>query len=364
MPSDAVPAPPAPGPLERVLGLHLAHLRATRAPAADATGALPLPYDTNDLESGRTTALREALEAGHRQALAQHYGASEREASEWLAGLTSRTDELTQFCDLGPGAAHRYHLAEAQAARIQIAAVLVQDLPVLTLGMRQFLHRGKASVKDRMARGLAAPLPGRGSIPDVTGTPCELCALLRSVLLDRGRSARELQWREREWYGRVAAARADAFLERIRRPGPATAEILINAVLLADLSTVESRTGQLTLLADLVNFRSLTLRVVPTRSPLLASQVLLDLDGVLIADPGTDVVAYSTGALGDFDDRSSRALPQSDTLALLRRAAAEPLTDPAWPWRSASATSCGRASHHKASGDHRGEDPDAPVGGA
>ncbi|CAM5278161.1 hypothetical protein BOQ63_001045 (plasmid) [Streptomyces viridifaciens] len=186
MPSDAVPEPRAPGALERVLGLHLDHLRATRPPDADRIDALTLPYDTHDLESGRTTALCEALENGYRQALAQHYGASEREAGEWLAGLTGRTAELTDFIDSGPGAAHRYHLAEAKAARIQIAAVLVQDLPVLTPGMRDFLHQSKASVKDRMARGLAAPPPGRGSIPDVTGAPCERCALLRSVLLDRG----------------------------------------------------------------------------------------------------------------------------------------------------------------------------------
>ncbi|MFJ1936602.1 hypothetical protein ACIOGZ_28570 [Kitasatospora sp. NPDC088160] len=328
MTTDALPAPP--GPLERVLGLHLAHLHATVEPGV--TSQLPLRPDA--LESGRSTALREAVEAGYRPAIARYYGAGRRECDEWLSCIIENAPGRG-FVDSGPGSAHRYQIVEEQAADVLLAATHVLDLPVLTDRTREYLHVRLGSVKHEVKAGRPAPpVPGRGRVPDVAGAPCQLCALVRSALLDRGApmARRKSEWCEREWRGRVATARAEAFLERIGRPGPPTATVLMDAQIIAEMSAVEEHTGQLAHLVELATTTSLRLRCVPTRHSLLVSRVLLTLDGgTLVAELSPKHVAYDTGSPDDLDDRVRAAFSAEATLTLRRRAAAGPLRQP-WLW--------------------------------
>ncbi|MFB8290242.1 hypothetical protein [Kitasatospora purpeofusca] len=277
--------------------------------------------------------LREAVEAGYRPAIARYYGAGRGESDEWLTCVTENPPGQI-FVDSGPGAAHRYQIAEEQSASLLIAATHVLNLPTLTRRMREYLHVRLGSVKYEVKAGRPAPpIPGQGPVPDVTGAPCQLCALIRSPLLDKGKTmTRKSEWHEREWHGRVANARAEAFLKRIGRPGPPTATVLLDAQTIAELSTVEGQTGQLAYLTDLAATTSLQLRCVPAQHPMLVSRTLLTFDGTtLIAELSPKHVTYDSGQPDDLDDRVQAAFSRADTLTLLRNAATSPMTEP-WLW--------------------------------
>ncbi|MFJ4679048.1 hypothetical protein [Kitasatospora sp. NPDC088783] len=313
-----------PGLLQQVLGPYLAHLRAT---GPHLRPALPPRLDPGKLESVRGSALHEAIKGGDLEVIAHAYAPGDKELKAWLHAVTTAPG-YGWLSDTGPGADHRYQVLEESADSVLITTPSIHDLPVLTDRMRTWLHRERRSVKRLLEAGESAPaVPGWGPVPDVSPAQCLLCALLRRWLLRTDARPEH----EREWRGRVATARAEAFLERLGRAG-AQVTIVINERTVRELSHIEEHTGQLGHLAHLAADTALELRCARPSQPVLNCLNLLDLDGtVLAASWAAGAVLYEPALPGDLDYRTQRALSAQDTLRLVRRAATGPLPEPRCP---------------------------------
>ncbi|MFE4512650.1 Scr1 family TA system antitoxin-like transcriptional regulator [Kitasatospora sp. NPDC056783] len=307
-----------------VLGHHLGHLRATRRLTADEVHRrLPArryltPRSLADMEAGRNTVLRRALDDGLALALARAYG-SIRAADDWEATLdthhrdceTGTSNPDLSFADTGPGSLHRYQLLE-QAATTLVVTVAgdLMPAPLHTEAMRQQILQRLPSAR--------AALRSRRRVYVTNEARCGLCILYNDGLPLENNAL---------WQYHVDMARSQAFTARLERPGGGVVA-LINESLLHTYAQAGTQpwTGQLQHVARLAEGTGLSVRIVPLRSgqTILVNRVELRFGQhrtVTVTPCGPHETLYEDMADDRLTAQRRAALGHRESLELLRRAA-------------------------------------------
>ncbi|MFJ6769375.1 Scr1 family TA system antitoxin-like transcriptional regulator [Kitasatospora sp. NPDC091257] len=314
-----------------VLGHHLGHLRATRhLTAAEVHRRLPplrylTPRSIADMEAGRSTVLRRAVDDGLARTLARVYGSTQA-ADDWETTLHTHRrdcengtcDPALSFADTGPGSLHRYQLLEDAATSLvfSVAGDLL-PAPLRTEAMRQEILRRLPSAR--------AALRSRRPVYAMTGDGCGLCTLYDDDLPFESTAL---------WQYHVDLARARAVAARLARPGSRVV-LLINESLLHNCARVGAQlwTGQLQHLVSLAEGTGLSVRIVPLCSVqrILEDRVELRLgrhQTVTVTPRGRSETFYEDLADDRLTAQRRAALGHRASLDLLRRAAAGTLESP------------------------------------